>query len=147
MAGKKILPELVRRQRAFEMTERHFAGRPWEPGKVDCARMAGFHLKRFGWRLPRVAHYSTIEQGTARLLALGVATLPELLDRIGLQRIAPAAARLGDIVSIPSGDDAGQIGALGLAIGNGSYKVFHPDHEGLVSFRTQLVLAAWSVTP
>lgn len=139
-------PELVKRLKALEATERKFAC-PWEPGKVDCAQMAIFHLRQFKWKLPKIEPYSTIEQGKERLARLGAATMADVLDQIGLRRIAPASALLGDILCMPGEGPFGAIGALGLAIGNGAMKIFHEDHEGLVSFRASIIPAAWSVVP
>lgn len=138
-------PDLVRRMKAVEATERHFAGRRWKPGSVDCVQMGAFHARRFGWKLPRIAPYRSIAQGRARLAGLGCKTLAELLDRIGMERIAPAYALIGDLIVIP-GDD--EMGALQIALGNGAMKGFREDHDGLVAIRdVQLIIGAWRIVP
>lgn len=141
----KPLPELVRRMRDTEMTVGHFSGKRWRPGRVDCAQLAAYHLKRFGWTLPKVGRYRTIAEGQARLADLGAATMAELIDAIGLpRRPSPAFALIGDLVFGP-GDDA--LGAIGIALGNGAIKGFHEDHAGLVSMRSDAITVAWNVMP
>jgi hypothetical protein len=138
------LPEMVRRVAAVEATERHFAGRVFELGKIDCAKLCAFHLRRFGWKLPKVAAYHS-DVGAARSLkALGAETLADVLDGIGLQRISPASALVGDLVSMPGN---GPSGAICLAIGNGRLRGFHELHHGLVNMQPEIILAAWSVLP
>jgi hypothetical protein len=138
------LPPLVQRMQAVEATERHFAGKAFALGKVDCARVAAFHLKRFGWKLPKIAAYRTEIQAAAALKALDAKTIADVIDAIGLQQISPASALLGDLYFMPGN---GPSGTVAISLGNGAMKGFHEDHDGLVTMRSDMIVTAWNVLP
>ena len=119
---------LVLRQQAVEATMAHVRGRKFALGKLDCARMAAFHLKQMGWRvrLSKVARYKTALGAKAALKRIGCENVIEAVDSLGLPRIAPARVLPGDVVSFPC-DHA--LGALGVAVGNGNMLAFHEAHE------------------
>ena len=139
-------PELIRRMRAVEAAQAQFAGKAFRLGKVDCAALAAALLSPFGWVLPSLGGYSTELGAKRKLLRLGVPDMAALIDMIGLVRIAPASARLGDIMFMP-GEGKHAIGALTIAMGNGAMLGWHGDHDALVSMRADTVTAAWSVIP
>lgn len=136
---KQSLPPLLIRQRAVEAVQARFAGARWQWGKADCAQVAAALVKALGWKLPRVPRYRTEAQAQERLAALGCETLPQLAASIGLPRIAPAAAVLGDLVATAG---TSPLGTLGIAMGNNAWLGFHEDHEGLVTMRG-LITTAW----
>lgn len=146
MAKRKApLHHLRLRQVATEATERHFRDRIWRPGSVDCAMLAAFHLKRFGWKLPKFERYRTVEQGREQMARIGASNMAELLDVIGLERIPPARALTGDMLFMPGEGEFADLGALVIASGPDTVKGFFGDQDGLVTMRANLVTAAWSV--
>lgn len=140
----KKLPELVRRQRAVENTERRFTDKPFRLGMTDCATLAVFHLRRFGWKPPRFEKYKTEMEAARTLKALNARSLADVLDAMGLQRRAPAEALLGDLYFMPG---TGAVGTVTIALGNGAMKGFHEDHSGLVTMRSDMIITAWNVVP
>lgn len=136
--------ELIRRMNAVEATDRHLAGRSWAWGKADCASMAAFHLKQLKWKLPSFKSYRTEKGARAALTALGAQTLADVIDGMGLRRITPAQALMGDLFFMPG---TGPMGTLTIALGNGAMKGFHEDHEGLVVMRGDMIITAWSIMP
>lgn len=137
---------LVRRQKAVEATKAKFASKTFTFGSVDCAKMAAFHLKRLGHtvRLSKAGQYKTLKGAIGALKKLGYDTLPEAMDGMGFERIAPAFALIGDIVSFPCEHP---IGALGIVVGNGNMLAFHEAHEYPVIMEMRTIDAAWKVLP
>lgn len=96
MARKK--PDLVRRRQAVEATMAKYRGKGFDWGKgVTCVHALRFHLKRLGKKVPRVPKLAGPEDARAELRKHGWSSVAAMLDGIGLERIAPAAMRLGDV--------------------------------------------------
>ena len=118
---------MIRRQQAAQAAVDRFKGQPWQLGKNDCVRLAAFVLRKMGHR-PQLGKAGTYTTGPGAMRALkraGFDTLAEALDALGLERIAPAAARVADIVMLPG--QAPLDGALTIAVGNGRVLGFHED--------------------
>ncbi len=135
--------EMIRRQQTAQAAVDRFKGQPWELGKNDCVRLAAFVLRRMGHR-PQLGKAGTYTTGTGALRALkraGYDTLSSALDGLGLERVAPAAARVADIVMIPG--EAPLDGALTIAVGNGRVLGFHEDIGTADILQPVEFLAAW----
>jgi hypothetical protein len=106
----KPLPQMLRRQRAVEATEARFGGKSinWRGGPT-CVHMARFHIRKMGRRVPAMPTIRSMAGAKRALTARGWANVCEMLDGIGLERIAPAFLRLGDLVVIGSEDGLGSI--------------------------------------
>jgi cell wall-associated NlpC family hydrolase len=130
------------RVKAAQRTLDKFKEVPFEWGRHDCGQMIFYHLRRLGRRVsfaPAGSYDSAL--GAKRVLqAAGVGTLPALLDKWGLPRIAPAAALPGDLVQMP-GDDT--IGAMTIYVGNGRVLGYHEAVEGAVVMQPVEMVAAW----
>lgn len=103
------MTELERRVAATTATFNRFHGQPLVLGKTDCARMVAFHLKQIGFKasLLKAGAYST-EVGARRALErMGVKSLSEIMD-LHFPRIAPAEARVGDVVCVRGQGDMGE---------------------------------------
>ena len=146
MAGKR--PEqrnLLRASpsRAAQACIDRFAGKAYEPGKRDCAVLAAHLLHQYGVAVPimKGLKYST-EAGALRALKrTGCKDIVAAVDSLGLERIAPAAARTGDLVGLPSEGPFGC--ALTVAVGNGRLFGFV---EGMGHvFQPKSYVAAWRV--
>lgn len=137
--------EMIRRQQAAQAAVDRFKGQPWELGNNDCVRLAAFVLRKMGHR-PQLGKAGSYKTGAGSLLALkrtGYNTLAEALDAMGLERIAPAAARVADIVMIPG--EAPLDGALTIAVGNGRVLGYHQDLAGADILQPVQYIAAWRV--
>jgi hypothetical protein len=137
-------PIMVRRVAAAQATLDRFKDRPFALGKDDCARMAVFHLKQFGHR-PKLApagSYSSLLGARRALTRAGFATLADAVDALGLARIPPAAAVVGDLLMLPGIDE---FGALAVALGNGRVVAWHEDAAGACVIQPVEFLTAWSV--
>ncbi len=136
---------MIQRQQAAQAAVARFKGEPWQLGKNDCVRLAAFVLRKMGHR-PQLGKAGTYTTGPAALRALqraGFNTLSEALDALGLERIAPAAARIADIVMIPG--EAPLDGALTIAVGNGRVLGFHEDTGTAEILQPVEFIAAWRV--
>ncbi len=135
-------PEMMTRVAATQATVDRFKARPFRYGSNDCARMVAFHLKRLGLKvsLAKAGSYRSALGATRALKRLGHDSLAEAIDAMGLTRIAPAAAVVGDIVELPG---EAPFGALTVAVGNGRVLGFHEDLVGADILQPREYLAAW----
>lgn len=138
---------LQARQAALAATVAHFEARPFAYGKTDCVRLAYFHLRGMGHRpqLGKAGKYSSLIGAVRALKRTGFVTLPDALDGMGLPRIPPAAALVGDLLALP-GD--GGLHALQIVAGNGRVFGFHEERETACFIQPTLdVASAWRVEP
>lgn len=145
---------LILRARAAQATLDEWKTRAFLLGQNDCARMAASHLRRMGYRvkLPPARSYRTIKSAEAAVQKLGHASVPAALDALGLERIAPAAALVGDIIQLPSdphnGITSDVLATLTIAQGNGRVLGWHGDAPGgAVVMQALEMVAAWRVNP
>ncbi len=136
---------LERRHAAIEATLKRYRGRPFAWGKVDCAKVVAFHLKKLGHKvsISKAGSYSSALGATRAIRRMGFPGMPELLDGLGMTRIPYARLMLGDVIL---GEGHGGLNALGIYAGNGHVFGFHEDHleNGLVTIDVTPA-AAWSV--
>jgi hypothetical protein len=135
---------MTRRVAAAQATLDHFEGKPFAWGSCDCSRIIAWHLRKLGHKpgVARFGNYRTALGARAALTRGGFASLADVIDAIGLPRIAPAAALVGDIVQGESGDP---FGAMGIYLGNGAMLGFHEDAPGATKLRRIALSTAWSV--
>lgn len=133
---------LVRRMVLTEQTREKWYGRPFRWGRADCAKVAAFHARKFGWKVPKPGGYASFDGARERLAELGCETIPDLVSATGLVEIAPAFVLTGDIVSFACD---GALGALGIALGNGNMLAFHEAAEGMAVVRMDRIDRAWSI--
>lgn len=140
---RKLKP-LIRRQRALEKVMKRFGGRPFELGANDCVKLAHFHLKALGHKLPSTGHYKTAAQAAAALKKQGAKNLEQLLDK-HLERIPPAMMLPGDLAMPPSDPEApaSKFGTVMVAITPRKFLGWHPDHESLAVMELTQIDAAW----
>ncbi|MBP8234455.1 MAG: hypothetical protein KAY22_19350 [Rhizorhabdus sp.] len=142
-----IVPEAERRRLAAQATLDEFRDKPFKFGERDCVRMAAAHLRRLGYRvkLPAKGSYRTVRSARKALADRGFANICAAVDAHGLERIAPAAAVVGDIIAIPGEHDFG--GALLVALGNGRCVGYHQDLVGAGVLQPIEYITAWRATP
>lgn len=141
------MSDIVRRQKATQATVDAFKGRPFRFGVRDCARMAAAHLRRLGHqvKLPPSGSYGSARSAAVALRERGFADLGAALDSMGFERIAPAAALVGDVLMLPGDGPFG--GALTVAVGNGRVLGYHEDAVGADILQPVQFVTAWRVEP
>ena len=135
---------LEKRHTATRLTIARYGAHPFKWGGCDCARIAAFHARKFGWAVPKPGGYRSAIGAAKRLKELGCVTLMDLIDRTGLPEIAPARAMMGDFVSFAADQP---IGAVGIVVGNGNMMTFHESHLTPVIMSMTTIDRAWSVLP
>lgn len=134
----KKQPDMTRRNKALQKTADKFRGKPFEWGKVDCAKLARFHLIAMGHKPPKIPVYRSAVGAKTALKSLKHKGLESLFDSL-LPRIAPAAMLPGDI-ALMEGD--GTFDALTISVGQ-KVMGFHEDVGGVVMITPHEVKAAW----
>lgn len=117
---------LIERRDATQKTIDRFAHTDFAWGERDCGQLAGHHLEACGIETPLsdAGNYKT-ERGAKLVLArLGVKSMEEIVDGLGLQRIAPASALVGDLVGMPGGTNEEPWTALGVHVGGDRVMAF-----------------------
>lgn len=134
---------LERRHAAIEATMARYRDKPFQWGKVDCAKVVAFHLKRLGYKIAisKAGAYQSPLGAQRAIKRMGYENLPLLLDGLGLSRIPYSRMLLGDIAQV----EGAPPGAIGLYAGNGNIFGFHEDFDALVTVQPSQILAAWSV--
>lgn len=110
---------MLKRAAAAQACVDRFSGKPYHPATRHCGKLAAHALYKMG-RSAKLLNASrhTTEAGAIKYLKrTGFASLADLMDAMGLERIAPAAALPGDIIGLPSGDAFGC--SLAVALGDG----------------------------
>nr|WP_274616087.1 hypothetical protein [Sphingomonas sp. ACRSK] len=135
----------MRRQQAAQAAVDRFKGQPLTYGKNDCVRLAAFVLRKLGHRpqLAKAGTYSTALGAARALERAGFDSLASAVDGLGLPRIAPAAAWVGDLVLLPADGPFG--GALSVAVGNGRVLGYHEAVEGADILQPVQYVTAWRV--
>lgn len=110
---------MIRRAAAVDACMARFAWKPFEPGKRDAIKLAAHALHKMGRKVPLLsqARYRNAEGALAYIHKAGFQNLVDLVDACGLERIAPAAARPGDIVGLVADEAFGC--SLTVAVDNG----------------------------
>lgn len=141
-----MTPPLHRRRDAAQATLDRFKDQPFRFGKNDCARLVAFHLRKLGYRpqLGKAGTYRTALSARRALARAGFKTLAEGLDALGLARIAPAAAVVGDVVQLEGDND---LGALAVYVGNGRILGYSEDAEGACVMQAMKIDLAWRADP
>ena len=138
---------LIRRRDAAQATLDTWSTRPLKLGTADCVRMTASHLRLLGYKvkLPPSGSYRSVVTATKRLREAGHASISDALDALGLERITPAAAIVGDIILMPAEHE---LGALVISMGNGRVAGWHDDVAGgAVVMQPLMMTAAWRAEP
>lgn len=126
------MSELDRRRIAVEATMARFAGIPHAYGSCDCVKVGVFHLRQMGFHenlgLHKAGTYRTLLGAKRALRRAGHSSIAAAIDGLGVPRVAPAAAWLGDFLLSPGTDG---LEALMIVAGAGTMLAFHEDVECL----------------
>ena len=137
------MTDLIKRMELTEATRKKYFGKRFSWGTCDCAKIAAFHARQFGWKVATTGRYRSYRTAKQALKKSGVTSIPELVSATGLREIPPAYAMTGDIVSFASDAD---IGAVGIVIGNGNMLAFHEAAEGAAIISMNVIDKAWSIS-
>lgn len=140
---KKAKPEMVRRQKAVEATMAKYWSRrlDWK-SKATCLHMTWFHLRRMGKRPPALPQIGSLLAAKRELAKRGWANVGDVLDFLKLERIAPAAMRLGDLAMLE--DDSG-LGGIVISASAGKVIGWHEDAGGMMVLTPLEIKAAWRI--
>jgi len=141
--------EIERRVDATNATKSQFEGKAFSLRRQrDCGRMIAYHMRQLGRPLPISAagSWTNAEEARKALARLGVANIPELLDK-NLERIPFATIKVGDVIQLEAEPGVlADVGALAIWIGNGTAFAYHEDATGPVAILlVDPPLAAWGV--
>jgi hypothetical protein len=136
----------VRRTAAAQKTLDTWSKRALKLGTSDCVRMIAAHLRLLGYKvkLPPSGSYRSYASALKAMKAAGFASIDEALDAMGLVRIAPAAATVGDIVKLPADHP---LGCFTVAVGNGRVVGYHEDVKAAATLQPVEYAGAWRVEP
>lgn len=135
---------LLLRTAATEATMAKFRDRAFRWGSCDCGKIAAFHARKFGWKVPRTGTYRGALGARKYLASMDCTCMADLLDKIGFARIAPAFALTGDFLAFDSADS---LGGIGIHLGGDKIMAFHElyDTPVVIAFDPAQVRAAWSI--
>ena len=138
------MSDLIKRRDATQATLDAVKGKPFRLGRNDCARIAAAHLRRRGHqvKLPASGSYASTRTAMKALAERGFADLLAAMDGMGFERIAPAAALVGDILALPT---ASPIGCLAVVLTNGRALGFVDDVAEASVIQPVEYVAAWRV--
>lgn len=109
--------------------------------KATCLHMARFHLRKMGRKPPPLPQIGSLLAARRALKTREWANAGDMLDAIGLERIAPAQMLLGDLAMLESEDGMGAI-----VVSAGSKVLgWHDAAEDMVVMDAHVVTAAWRV--
>jgi len=129
---------MILRASVTEATRKKFSNRPFQYGSVDCIRMARFQAQGLGHTLPRPPRYTTAIGAVRAVKKLGHDDIDAMLSTF-FPRIAPAAARIGDLVT---GEGDGGIDAVFVNAGR-KLMGFHIDSDELVMISPERIKSAF----
>lgn len=133
---------------ALEYVLRDHRDQPLILGERDCVQIVCQVFEALGKVSPLegVGRYKTLRGAKVQIKRKGFSDLPDALDALGLERIAPASCWPCDVVALPGKDG---LSALGVAFGNGEFGAFSEGfyRVGKIALISQLdvPLTAWRV--
>lgn len=136
---------MLKRAAATQACMDRFAWKPVEPGVRDCGKLTAHALHKQGRRATLLtgSRHKTWAGALKYIRAKGFKDLVELMDAMGLDRIAPASAWQGDIIALPSGDAFGC--SLAVALDGGRILGLNPASGLIEPMVPHLFVAAWRV--
>jgi hypothetical protein len=142
------MTEMIQRACAAQACMTAFAGQPlvWKTRR-HCGRLAAHSLMRMGRnaKLLNACRATSPRGALAYLKRNAFGSLVDLMDATGLERIAPAMARPGDIVALPSEPGDGFGCSLAVAL-DGGRVLFADQPSGRFDITTpRAFVAAWRV--
>lgn len=142
------MTEMLQRAAATQACVTLFAGKPmdWKTRR-HCGRLAAQSMMRMGRnaKLLNDCRATTVRGVLTYLRRNKFADLAELMDAMGLERIAPAEARPGDIVALPSAPGDGFGCSLTVALADGRVLAVNPSNDLFEPMIPHVFVGAWRV--
>lgn len=138
---------MIRRAAATQACMDRFAFKPVDPGVRDCGKLAAHDLHKMG-RSAKLINASRHTSWTGALRYLernGFASLVDLVDRMGLERIPPAAALPADIVALPAEEGSPFGCSLTVALDNGRVLGLNAASGVIEPLIPHMFVCAWRV--
>ena len=138
---------MLKRAAATQACMDRFAFKPVEPGVRDCGKLAAHALHQMGRsaKLLNGSKHKTWAGALRYLERNGFGSLTELVDAMGLDRIAPAAALPADLIAMPTDDDNGFGCSLAVALDNGRILALNPASGLIEPMIPKMFVCAWRV--
>lgn len=137
---------MLKRARAVQACMDRFAFKPISPGVRDCGKLASHALHMMGRRAKLLNGTRAKSWGGAlRYMNLkGFTSLVDMIDALGLERIAPAAALPGDLIAMPA-EEEGFGCSLAVALDNGRILGLNPASGLIEPMIPHQFVCAWRV--
>ena len=138
---------MLKRQAATQACMDRFAFKPVAPGRRDCGKLAAMAMHQMGRsaKLLNASRHTTWAGAVRYIRKAGFKDLVALVDAMGMERIAPAAALPGDIIACPSEEGDGFGCSLAVALDNGRILGLNPASGLIEPMVPHLFIAAWRV--
>lgn len=139
--------DVLRRQAATQACMDRFAFKAVQPGRRDCGKLAAMAMHQMGRsaKLINASRHTTWAGAVRYIRQAGFADLVALVDAMGMERIAPAAALPADIIAMPSEEGDGFGCSLAVALDNGRILGLNPASGLIEPMIPHLFVAAWRV--
>ena len=139
------MTDMLKRAAATQACMDRFAFKAVEPGKRDCGKLAAHAMGKMGRsaKLLNASRHTTWAGALRYLAKVDVKDLVALIDKMGLDRIPPAAALPGDIIALPSDDGFGC--SLAVALDNGRVLALNAATGLIEPMIPHLFVCAWRV--
>lgn len=138
---------MLKRAAATQACMDRFAFKPVEPGVRDCGKLGSHCLHHMGRNAKLLNGWKgkTWESALRYIRKQGFADLVELIDAMGLERIAPAAALPADLIAGPTDEENGFGCSLAVALDNGRILGLNPVSGLIEPMDPKLFVCAWRV--
>jgi len=138
---------MLKRAAAVQACMDRFAFKPVEPGVRDCGKLAAHDLHHMGRsaRLLNGWKGRTWASAVRYIRRQGFADLVALVDGMGLERIAPAAALPADLIAMPTDEENGFGCSLAVALDNGRVLALNPATGLIEPMIPRMFVCAWRV--
>ncbi len=138
---------MLKRQAATQACMDRFAFKPVIPGSRDCGKLSAHSMHKMGRpaKLLTGTRHKTFAGAVRYIRGHGFKDLVELVDAMGMDRIAPAAALPADIIALPSEDGDGFGCSLAIALDNGRVLALNPASGLIEPMIPHLFVCAWRV--
>lgn len=137
---------MLKRARAVQACMDRFAFKTVSPGVRDCGKLASHVLHMMGRPAGLLnGTRSKSWDGALRYMsAKGFTSLVDMVDALGLERIAPAAALPGDLIAMPA-EEGGFGCSLAVALDNGRILGLNPASGLIEPMIPHQFVCAWRV--
>lgn len=138
---------MLKRAAATQACMDRFAFKPVEPGVRDCGKLGAHAMHHMGRNAKLLNGWKGKDWGSALryIRRQGFGSLVEMIDAMGLERIAPAAALPADLIAMPTDEENGFGCSLAVALDNGRVLALNPASGLIEPMIPRMFVCAWRV--